>query len=245
MNIFEISKEEIIIPKKFIQNELNPSLWIKKGNDYILKEQVHNKLIEIADKFYEYLEVDAEYEDIYFVGSMASFNWTSQSDIDLHLLFDYKKINKNKSLVEKYFDIKKKYWNDNHDIKIYGYDVELGCQELGAPFHSKAVYSVKDKKWKDLPDKEKFSIDKNSLKNKIVSVVNKIEDLLKNKNLDQIVTDSKKLKEKIKKMRKSGLEKAGEFSIENLAFKYLRNHGFIKKLMDLRKNAVDKKLSLK
>lgn len=245
MNIFEICKEEIIIPKKFIQNELNPSLWIKKGNDYILKEQVHNKLIEIADKFYEYLEVDAEYEDIYFVGSMASFNWTSQSDIDLHLLFDYKKINKNKSLVEKYFDIKKKYWNDNHDIKIYGYDVELGCQELGAPFHSKAVYSVKDKKWKDLPDKEKFSIDKNSLKNKIVSVVNKIEDLLKNKNLDQIVTDSKKLKEKIKKMRKSGLEKAGEFSIENLAFKYLRNHGFIKKLMDLRKNAVDKKLSLK
>ena len=90
MDLHEISEEEVIIPNKFIQDELNPSIWIKKGKDYIIKPEVRTKLLEIAKEFYEYLEIETPYEDIYFIGSMASYNWTSQSDIDLHLLFDYK-----------------------------------------------------------------------------------------------------------------------------------------------------------
>ena len=244
MNIFEISEEDVIIPKKFIQDELNPLLWEKKGDNYVLKDKVREKLLEIAEKFYEYLEVEAEYEDIYFIGSMASYNWTSQSDIDLHLLFDYKKINKNTSLVEKYFDAKKKYWNDSHDIKIYDIDVELSCQELNAPFYSKAVFSVKNNKWLSFPDKKKFTVDKQSLVSKIVKIANQIEDLSKIKDLNELISKTKKIKEKIKKMRKSGLEKGGEHSIENLTFKFLRNNGYIGDLMKLRRDAIDKKLSL-
>lgn len=244
MNIDEIAKKDIIIPKNFIQEELNPTLWIKVKDSYELKDEVHEKLIEIAQKFHEYLDIETGFEDIYFVGSMASFNWTTQSDIDLHLLFDYKKINNNKSIVEKYFDVKKKYWNDNHEIKIYGFDVELGCQEIGAPFFSKAVFSVKKNKWIDFPDKEKFSIDKNSLKNKILNLVNQIDNLEKVNDLSEKIELSGKIKDKIKKMRKSGLEKGGEFSLENLAFKYLRNNGYIGKLIKIKKLATDKKLSL-
>lgn len=245
MNIFEISEEDVIIPKKFIQNELNPALWIKKGDNYILKPEVKNKLTEIANAFFDYLEIKTKFEDIYFIGSMASYNWTSQSDIDLHLLFDYKKINKNTDLVEKYFDIKKKYWNDSHNIQIYGFDVELSCQEIGAPFYSKAVYSIKDGKWLNFPDKEKFLIDKQSLKNRIITLVNKIENLEEIKDEKKLIASARKIKDKIKKMRKSGLEKGGEFSIENLAFKYLRNNGYIAKLMKIKKDALDKNLSLK
>jgi len=245
MDIFEISGEDVIIPKKFIQSELNPVLWIKKGNTYELKSEVRNKLIQIAKKFYEYLEIDTKFQDIYFLGSMASYNYTSQSDIDLHLLFDYKKINKNTSLVEKYFDIKKKYWNESHEINIYGFDVELSCQEIGAPFYSKAVFSIKENKWINFPDIEKFTIDKKSLKNKIISIINKIEELDKIKDEDELIDSATKIKDKIKKMRKSGLEKGGEFSIENLTFKYLRNNGYIGKLMKIKREVMDKKLSLK
>lgn len=244
MNIFEISEEDVIIPNKFIQDDLNPSLWVKDKDSYKLKPEVREKLLAIAKEFYNYLEVDSEYEDIYFIGSMASYNWTSKSDIDLHLLFDYKKINKNTSLVEKYFDIKKKYWNDSHDITIYGIDVELSCQELNAPFYSKAVFSIKNNKWLNFPDKKKFSIDKQALVSKIVNIANQIEDLEKIDNLKKIIDKSGKIKDKIKKMRKSGLEKGGEFSIENLAFKYLRNKNYIGTLMKLRRDAVDKNLSL-
>lgn len=244
MKLAEISAEEVVIPKRFIKDELNSVIWDKEGDFYEIKPEVRKKLLEIAEKFYESLEIDTPYKDIYFIGSMASYNWTEQSDIDLHLLFDYSKVNKNKDLVEKYFDIKKKYWNDNHEIKIYGFDVELSCQEEGATFHSKAVFSLKDDKWLSKPDKDSFSVDKQALKSKIVSLVNQIERLDKIKNLDDLIKVSGKIKEKLKKMRKSGLEKGGEFSMENLAFKYLRNHGYIGKVMKTKRVATDKKLSL-
>lgn len=244
MELAEINAEEIVIPKRFVKDELNSSIWDKDKDFYSIKPEVRKKLLEIANKFYEYLEVETSFEDIYFIGSMASYNWTQQSDIDLHLLFDYGKVNKNKDLVERYFDIKKKYWNDNHKITIYGFDVELSCQEEGAPFHSKAVFSVKKNKWLSKPERDSFIVDKTALKKKVIDIVNRIENLEKMKNTEKMLSQSGDLKDKIKKMRKSGLEKGGEFSIENLAFKYLRNHGYIGRLFKLKKNALDKKLSL-
>lgn len=244
MKLAEISADEVVIPKRFIKDELNSVIWTKKGNEYMLKPEVQEKLLEIADKFYEYLEVKTPYLDVYFLGSMASYNWTEQSDIDLHILFDYSKVNKNRELVEKYFDMKKKYWNDNHEIKIYGYDVELSCQDKDDKNASKAVFSIKENKWLSRPDKESFHVDKQALKSKIVGLINRIERLERTKDVEKRIELSTRLREKIKKMRKSGLEKGGEFSIENLAFKYLRNHDYIGKILKIKKLATDKKLSL-
>jgi ribosomal protein L17 len=42
-----------------------------------------------------------------------------------------------------------------------------------------------------------------------------------------------KVKEKLQKMRKEDLAKSGEFSVGNLAFKKLRNEGYIEKLIDI------------
>jgi hypothetical protein len=41
-------------------------------------------------------------------------------------------------------------------------------------------------------------------------------------------------------MRKEGLEKKGEFSVGNLAFKKLRNDGYIGKLIDVMSQAYDR-----
>ena len=46
-------------------------------------------------------------------------------------------------------------------------------------------------------------------------------------------------------MRKSGLEKGGEFSIENLSFKYLRNNNYIERLHNIIQKTFDSNLSLK
>ena len=48
------------------------------------------------------------------------------------------------------------------------------------------------------------------------------------------------LKEKIHKMRKEGLQKGGEFSVGNLAFKKLRNDGYIEKLINVISEAYDR-----
>jgi hypothetical protein len=45
-------------------------------------------------------------------------------------------------------------------------------------------------------------------------------------------------------MRRSGLEKAGEYSVENLTFKALRNNGYIDKIRNYSVSATDKELSL-
>lgn len=244
MELFETSKDDIIIPKKFVHNELNPYLWDKENGEYILKPEVLKKLKEISQYFFEFLEIKNKYEDVYFLGSMASYNWTSKSDIDLHLIFDYSKINNNVSIVKMFMDMKKAYWNSTHDIKIFNYQVELYCQDINEKNAAKAIYSIENDKWILKPDLENFTVDKENLRSKIINFVNKIEDLEKIKNNQAIIDSAVKIKEKIKTMRKSGLEKQGEFSVENLTFKYLRNNGYLEKLNNIKRDAVDKKLSL-
>ena len=54
-----------------------------------------------------------------------------------------------------------------------------------------------------------------------------------------------KIKQKIKKMRKTGLETIGAYSVENLAFKVLRRNDYLEKLSNAKRKAYDKMLSLK
>ena len=52
-----------------------------------------------------------------------------------------------------------------------------------------------------------------------------------------------KLKEKIRKFRKAGLDRAGEFSSENIAFKALRRNNYLEKLSNLKHMGYDKLMS--
>jgi hypothetical protein len=52
------------------------------------------------------------------------------------------------------------------------------------------------------------------------------------------------VKRKLKKFRSCGLDEGGEYSYENLAFKFLRRSGYIKRLFQLKNNLIDLSLSL-
>ena len=54
----------------------------------------------------------------------------------------------------------------------------------------------------------------------------------------------KKIKDKLKKFRKCGLEEKGETSYENLVFKFLRRNGYLGKLSELKNKITDEALSL-
>ena len=54
-----------------------------------------------------------------------------------------------------------------------------------------------------------------------------------------------RLKTKIRNMRKAGLEGAGQFSVENLAFKVLRRSEELKRLSDLKAKAYDELMSVR
>jgi len=216
-----IKKSDIqaLTPHKTLSN----SLW-EKG---VLNDLIRQKLLKIAHDFYIALDVDAQILDITITGSLANYNYTSMSDIDLHIIVDYRKIDENIALVEKYLSAKKTVWNEKHSIKIKNHDVELYAQNAAEPHHSTGVYSILSDGWIKKPKHGGVRINIDAAKKKAGSLIKQIDSILIDKNR---MPKIEKMKEKIRNMRQSGLERAGEYSSENLAFKLLRRTGYIEKL---------------
>lgn len=239
-NLEEISLEDVKLPTKYVHDELNQEMW--DGDK--LKRNVLKSLRAVAQNFYEYLKIDVPVEGIWFTGSLANYNWTNFSDIDLHILVDYSKIGDDRDFVFEYLDSKKDNWMNIHDIKIKGFDVEVYAQDTEEEHRATGVYDIMDDKWLRKPSKEKPSINKKSIRKKVKKIVDKLEKLESIKDIDKIQKKGKEIKDKLKKMRKAGLADVGEFSEENLVFKYLRNNGYIGRLYDSMRSAYDKSLSI-
>lgn len=221
-------------------NELNQKLWI--GDK--LKPEVRDKLIEIGTIWGEFANIPQQaIKDMLFVGGNANFNYTDFSDIDLHLLVDLDQMPDCKDLLDDYLKDKKQLWSLSHDISIYGHDVELYAQDINSEFPmNQGVYSLTQDAWIMPPTQVKVDLDNPDIQRKVSDYGNKINDLM-DSNADE---DSfKKLKNKFKNMRSAGLKKAGEFSLENLVFKELRNLGYFDRMNTYLKQKQDEALSLK
>jgi hypothetical protein len=223
-----------------LKDTLNPKIW--ENYDDVetskLKPKVREALMKIAEKFIDYLGDDVPVEDITLTGSLSNYNWSEYSDFDLHILIDFKEYKKEAKVRKELFDARKYIFNESHDIKILGYDVELYAQEKEEKHTSTGLYSVMNDEWIEKPKNEFPDINKQILVQKIDCWVEKIEKgIKKGKDLD-------KLKSKLKEYRKSGLEKEGELSYENLVFKFLRRSGHITKLFDTINKNIDKELSV-
>lgn len=238
--------QEIVIPDDVKvavnepKDELNPELW--DGNK--LKKEIRYQLLKIAKAFYDFLKVDAKLKDVIFTGSMANFNWTSKSDIDLHLMLDLDSMAEPREFVEEYTWAKKIIWNDRRNITIKGYDVEVFAKDKENLYSSKGVYSVLRDEWIQEPKKEIGDIDEIAVKEKAANIMNKIDIIANIKGEEEKLLQADALKEKIRSMRDSALEKGGEFSTENLVFKVIRKNGYLDKLFSIRDTALDKTLSL-
>ena len=133
----EINPEEVSIPKEFIHKELNPKIW---NSNKELKPEVRKKLLQISLEFYKYLNIKIPIKGIRLIGSNANYNWSNQSDIDIHFFFDFKDLSPDYDFVEDFFITKKNYWNLNNNIKIKGLPVELYCNSLEDKLQSAGMY---------------------------------------------------------------------------------------------------------
>lgn len=227
-------------PAKF-KSGLTSSIWQKDGQ---IKPEVRKKLLAIAKEFYDYLKLPYPIKDIYVTGSIANYNWTDKSDVDVHLQLDYNAEPEEEAFISEYVFAKKDLWSDNHDIKIYGFPVELFAKNSEEEHGSKAIYSILNNKWIKKPSKIKPNIDVDAVKEKAASIMNKIEKIENIKDLEKKYQEGEKLKDKLRDMRSSGLKQGGEYSTENLVFKALRNSGYLDRLWDARVSAFDKSMSL-
>lgn len=218
---------------------LNPHLWDK----FELIDEVADKLHEISDEFIEFIGVDSlKVTDIIITGSNANYNWTEKSDIDLHLLVDLEEFKTNcPDLTDDFFNDKKTLWNEQHDIQIYGFDVEVYVQDEKEPHIATGQYSLKHGEWVKEPEYKEPSIDDGAVKAKSQQLMFEIDRVVNDRASDEAVSV---LKDKIKTMRQAGLSDSGEFSTENITFKLLRNNGYIDKLYDYHSDIIDNSLSL-
>ena len=242
--------KDVVVPKDVldsfkIKDTLNPEIW----EDDKLSPKVKTKLLQIAKDFFKDLEIPSniKIKDVIFTGSLANFNWSKFSDIDLHIVLDFNDFDVDAKIIEDFFYAKKTIWNQEHDITVFKYPVELYVQDVNAKLVATAIYSVMNDEWVLKPKREKFKIDKKAIKDKATKIINQLKDIrdyYKQEDYQLVIDKTKSLKDKIKQMRSAGLEKGGEFSLENLVFKVLRRTPFMDQLDSFKSKAYDKLMSV-
>jgi hypothetical protein len=216
--------------------ELNPKLWDNEKLD----PEVRDQLLLIAEDFVEYLGIsNLKVRDVTLSGSNAAYSYTPHSDIDLHVLVDFNEL-PNNEVYQELFTAKKTLYNDAHDITVREVPVELYVQDTNNPVESLGEYSVVHDKWIRIPKKRRANFDQAATKLKYEKLGELIELAIKSKDPKR-VNDTIAL---VKRYRKSGLDKAGEFGPENLAYKAVRKQGLVQALHDLKVQLHTEKLSI-
>lgn len=232
-----------MLTEQYYNRELNPKFWSGDAFDADVRE----KLLNIADDFYEHLNITAPIIDIQLTGSLANYNYNDQSDLDVHVIIDFSLINDDTELVKKALDGTRFIWNTRHNIVIKGHDVELYVQDVNEQHTASGLYSLQDGKWLKEPAFNPPSIDERDVEEKYrlyVDEIFRISELLDTRELTpeeyrDISRRADRIRSKIQRDRKEGLQKDGEFSVENLVFKKLRNNGEIENLIDIAAKAYD------
>ena len=256
MSLFEELIEDLESDKEIVKSfepkeVLSNQIFSEEKGKYKMRDDIRKRLLEISNNFIESLTLDFFIHDIVLTGSLANYNWSQFSDVDLHILIDFDELgwkdensNAMRTIFKEFFDTKKNLWNEKHNIKIKGYDVEVYIQDVNEEHISSGVYSILHNTWIVEPKKDKPNIDDRMILEKGQEYAKKIDRLVKLGKTKDVTSEIESLRKKIKEFRQSGLESGGEYSYENLTFKLLRRNGYIEKLLKLKTDITDKKLSI-
>jgi len=241
-------KEEDLEPTSSFETHdiLNPDVW----EDFKLKDDIRERLIEICNEFINTLYGEFEVKDIFLTGSLASFNWSQYSDFDIHVQIDYGDINEDEELVAQYLDLFGKRFNRDYNIELYGYDVEVYIENVGEDrSHVNGLFSLLNNKWVKKPSpNEVHDVDTKLIEKKAIDLMGQIDELeskIDTSNYDELKEEVDQIWYKIKKARRDGINSPdGEYAVGNLVFKYLRRNEYIGKIIEIKKTLVENKYSI-
>ena len=250
MSLFEELIEDRVGDEKIVKSfktkdSLSDNIFEESKGKFTMRDDIRKALIKISEDFISTLGVEFFIHDIVLTGSLSNYNWSNYSDVDLHILIDFKESKYNSDILKEFFDAKKSVWNEKHDVVIKGFDVELYVQDINEEHVSSGVYSILNNKWIVSPKKENPKIDDKMILQKAEDYMKKIDLIIdKSKKGVDTIDEIENMRKKLKSFRQSGLDEGGEYSYENLTFKLLRRNGYIHKLLDLKTKLTDKKLSV-
>lgn len=249
----EVSSSEVDLSSFKKRDTLPPGIW---KNEEILDSRVRLKLLDIADDFWEYLNLSwVEPKGIIITGSICNFNWSKFSDIDLHIIADFKEIDEKTEFVKQYLDSKKNEWNNEHEgLKIMGFPVELYVQDVDDSLEAGGIYDLEENAWIRKPNPhsiKSIGLNKFSIKDKAAEIMTIIDDMYgklstttDDHEVDQIGEDAHYLWDKVKDLRKKSLNKNGESGSGNIVYKVLRRTGYLDRLFKLFSRVYDRSNSI-
>lgn len=227
--------EEVIIHDK-----LNQNIWDENNE---LKEEVREKIKEIVDVFIQQLKednIELRLSDIWLLGSNANYNYTDESDLDIHLIAD-ESFDCSEEHLQIIYNAYKSLFNSKYDITIKGINVELYVENADKLSNvSTGVYSL-EKGWLKKPAQYDIpKIDDEAVDKEVDKWENKYFELIKNSTTEKI----ENYIDEIYKIRQDSISKEGEFGLGNLVFKEIRRRGYLDDLKGLKNKLLSKELSL-
>lgn len=214
--------------------DLCPTFWSNSKFD----PQIRAKLLNIANDFWNSLDLTAKIVDIQLTGSLANYNWTQASDLDLHIIIDFSDLDEDLDLVRKALDGQRFIWNQRHPVELRGHEVECYIQHIDEQHNSSGLYSMLEDEWVVKPSWNPPTIDQKDvtekarvLKSEFFEIKREIQGA-SGERAKMLYDYLSRFKKKIMKDRKESITRQGEYSIENLVFKELRRSGIIEDIID-------------
>lgn len=247
----EVEASDIQLNSFEVKDNLHPKFWINGK----INSRVRLKLLDLADEFFDSLSVSwVKPKDIIMTGSLANYNWSRYSDIDVHIMVDFNDVWKKKEFVRDYFDSKKELWAQEHkSLKIYGFPVEMYVEDINEDNPSSGRYSLNKNKWLVEPNNfQDAELNQDFVKKESAKIMTEIEDVEEkiskekdNQKLERLSERMKKLFDKLHKKRSESLEKNGEFGVYNIIWKVLRRSGHLDIMWDIINSVYNKVNSIK
>ena len=220
---------------------LNPKLWDENNE---LKPEVRKKIEEIVQKFDDNLkenDVELDVKDITIIGSNANYNYSPDSDVDIHIIADTSVYPDQEDLAMKVYLAYKSLFNNKYDPTLNGIEAEIYVEPDEVHANSNGVYSLKDGWLKEPEQVDVPEIDPNHVQELIQPFEDRYNELI---NSDPSVSDVDKLIDDIYLQRQQSILKDGEFGDGNICFKEFRNRGYLQNLRDLKVELENKEMSL-
>lgn len=233
------------------EDDLEPNIWQMKGGKPQLRRSVRERLMSIAQDFWDGLEKgNAKLVDVILTGSCAGYRWSPSSDLDLHLVVQFADVADYEELVGGYFKARSGAWNSEHDIELEGHPVEIYVQDVNEIHWFNGLFSLMQDKWLFPPiqiERDGSDIDEGQVVNKVRSWARDISHVVRKlggRYPSRALAAADKMKLRVRQLRRTGLEREGELSIENMTFKALRKMGLIDQLHAAAADAYDRSMSL-
>ena len=151
--IEEIGNNQEIVKSFEVRDSLSTDIFEGKDGEFFMHKEIREKLMDVTEKFMDYLDIEFFINDVILTGSLANYNWSKYSDVDLHILVDYNETDYNLELLKGFFNSKRSLWNKQHEILVKGFDCEIYVKDVNEPHHASGIYSVLNNEWLVTPIK--------------------------------------------------------------------------------------------